>query len=87
MAQLRAGRKRLQWTNGPAKLTQALAVDKSLNGANLCRPDSPIWVEDGWLIDDAMIGCGPRIGLGKTPEPWLSKPWRFWIKDNRFVSK
>jgi DNA-3-methyladenine glycosylase len=87
MARHRAGRTRDQWSNGPAKLAQALAVDKSLNGANLCRPGGPIWIEAGWVIDDSMISRGPRIGLGKTPEPWLSMPWRFWITDNRFVSR
>jgi DNA-3-methyladenine glycosylase len=87
MAERRAGRRRGEWTNGPAKLAQALAIDKSLNGANLCRPGSSIWIEYGWRLDDAAIGRGPRIGLGKTPEPWLSMPWRFWINNNRFVSK
>jgi DNA-3-methyladenine glycosylase len=87
MAQLRAGRQRREWTNGPAKLAQALGVDKSLNGANLCRPGGPIWIETGWTIERGMIGRGPRIGLGSTPEPWLSMPWRYWIKGNRFVSR
>lgn len=87
MAARRVGRKRQEWTNGPAKLAQALAVDKSLNGANLCRPDSPIWIETGLTIQGAIVGRGPRIGLGKTPEPWLSIPWRYWIKNNGFVSK
>lgn len=87
IARQRSNRERSEWTNGPAKLAQALAVDKSLNGVNLCRPDSSIWVENGWAIASAMIGCGPRIGLGKIPEPWLSMPWRYWIKNNRFVSR
>ncbi len=87
MAERRAGRPRDEWTNGPAKLAQALAVDKSLNGVNLCRPGTPIWIEAGRTMDDAMIGRGPRIGLGKTPEPWLSMPWRYWIRNNRFVSR
>jgi len=29
---------------------------------------------------------GPRIGLGSTPEPWLSKPWRVWLRANPAVS-
>lgn len=87
MAEHRAGRGRGEWTNGPAKLAQALAIDKSLNGASLCRPGNVIWIESGRAIDESMISRGPRIGLGKTPEPWLSMPWRFWIKNNQFVSK
>ncbi|HRQ42496.1 MAG TPA: DNA-3-methyladenine glycosylase [Chloroflexota bacterium] len=74
-------------TNGPAKLAQALAIDQSLNGANLCDPDGVIWIEVGTAVDPTHIGAGPRIGLGQTPEPWLSMPWRYWIKGNPFVSK
>lgn len=87
IAARRAGRRRKDWTNGPAKLAQALAIDKSLNGVDLCRPDSPIWVETALTINGVLVGRGPRIGLGRTPEPWLSIPWRYWLKDNRFVSR
>ena len=87
MADHRDGRQRREWTNGPAKLAQALAIDKSLNGTNLCHPDSVIWVEKALGVPSEQIGRGPRIGLGNTPEPWLSKPWRYWIKENVFVSR
>jgi DNA-3-methyladenine glycosylase len=87
MAVLRNGRSRVEWTNGPAKLAQALAIDKSLNGTNLCHPDGVIWIESGCQVAVSEISTGPRIGLGQTPEPWLSIPWRFWVQGNRFVSK
>lgn len=74
-------------TNGPAKLTQALAIDGALKGANLCDPDSPIWIEDAPAVPQAQVARGPRIGLGQTLEPWLSLPWRYWIRDNAFVSR
>ncbi len=76
-----------QLTNGPAKLAQALAIDKSHNGANLCQPDGVIWIEDAPAVPQSQIAVGPRIGLGKTPEPWYSIPWRYWLVDNPFVSK
>lgn len=76
-----------QLTNGPAKLTQALSIDKTQNGANLCLPNGVIWVADGEKVAPTAISSGPRIGLGKTPEPWYSIPWRYWITDNPFVSK
>lgn len=82
----RHGRSLRQLTNGPAKLAQALAIDQSLNGANLCAPHGVIWLEDGPAVPDAQISTGPRIGLGKTPEPWLSIPWRYWIRGNPYVS-
>ncbi|MDX1523963.1 MAG: DNA-3-methyladenine glycosylase, partial [Anaerolineae bacterium] len=80
-------RQRRELTNGPAKLTQALSIDKSLNEANLFEPNGVIWIEDGPAIPASGIGVGPRVGLGKTPEPWYSMPWRYWIEGNKFVSK
>ena len=74
----RNGRPQRELTNGPAKLAQALAIDKTLNGANLCAADGVIWVESGTVVTLDQIQTGPRIGLGQTPEPWLSMPWRFW---------
>ena len=87
MALNRGGKRpKSEWTNGPAKLAQALAIDKKLNGANLFEPDGVIWIEDGTAVEESSLGVGPRIGLGKTPEPWHSMPWRYWIKGNEFVS-
>lgn len=87
MGRHRNGRTGVQLTNGPAKLAQALAIDKSLNGANLCTPDGVIWIEDAPPLPETAVVTGPRIGLGKTPEPWLSIPWRYWVRDNPYVSK
>jgi DNA-3-methyladenine glycosylase len=87
MIEHRGERPLTQLTNGPAKLTQALAIDKSHNGANLCQPDGVIWLEDAPTVPLNQIAVGPRIGLGKTPEPWYSIPWRYWLADNPFVSK
>jgi DNA-3-methyladenine glycosylase len=76
-----------QLSNGPAKLAQALAIDKSLNGTNLCLDNSVIWIEDNHPAKKMTTCNGPRVGLGNTPEPWLSIPWRFWIRNNPFVSR
>jgi DNA-3-methyladenine glycosylase len=83
----RNGRSPADLTNGPAKLAQALAIDKSLNGTNLCTPDGVIWFEDAPAVVSAQISTGPRIGMGKTPEPWFSMPWRYWLTENPYVSK
>lgn len=80
-------RRRAEWTNGPAKLTQALAIGKVHNGANLFRPGGDIWIEEEPPLPAGAVAVGPRIGLGKTPEPWLSVPWRYWIEGNKFVSR
>lgn len=74
-------------TNGPAKLAQALAIDKKLNGVSLTDRGGVIWIEDRLPIKQKAISTGPRIGMGKTPEPWFSMPWRFWVRDNPYVSR
>ena len=66
-------------TNGPAKLTQALGIDRMLNGVNLCDPAAGIWIEAGASIPDEAVTIGPRVGLYTVPEPWKSKPWRFIV--------
>jgi DNA-3-methyladenine glycosylase len=81
------GRPDSDLTNGPAKLAQALAIDKTVDGIDICDSSSPIWVEEGHEINVDVIKTGPRIGLGKTPEPWLSMPWRYWIEGNEYVSR
>ncbi len=80
----RAAKSRQQLTNGPGKLSQALAIDASFYGADLCAASSQIWIEPDW--GEVEICSGARIGLGKTPEPWFSMPWRYWIAGNAFVS-
>ena len=67
------------WTDGPAKLCQAFNIDGAHNGLNLCQPGSPLQVHTGIDIPDKVVTRGPRVGLNKVPEPWLSKPWRFLV--------
>lgn len=74
-------------TSGPAKLCQALRIDLALNGVDLTNRRDELWIEADRSIAARSIARGPRIGLFNTPEPWHSKPWRYWIKGNPFVSK
>ncbi|HEX7542001.1 MAG TPA: DNA-3-methyladenine glycosylase [Anaerolineales bacterium] len=67
-------------THGPAKLTQALGIDEALNGANLCGPDSGLWIEAGTSVTGSDIITSPRVGLYTVPEPWKSVPWRFQMR-------
>ncbi len=68
-------------TFGPGKLTQALGITKSENNVNLTEANSSLWIEAGQFIPNKSVTIGPRVGLNKTPEPWLSKPWRFLVKE------
>ena len=70
-----------KWTDGPAKLAQALGIDNSFNNVDLCSQKSSLWIEEGKSISDENVTIGARVGLTNVPEPWKSKPWRFWVKE------
>jgi DNA-3-methyladenine glycosylase len=71
-----------QLCSGPGKLTEALAVDLSLNGADLGEPPFEISAPSGAWSDVEVIS-GPRIGITKAAE----LPWRYCVRGSRFVSK
>jgi DNA-3-methyladenine glycosylase len=67
-------------TRGPAKLAQALGIDRALNGADLCDPGSGLWIEAGDPVPEPEVITGPRVGLYTVPEPWKALPWNFQIR-------
>jgi len=67
-------------TFGPGKLCQALGITKSENGVDLTETSSGLWIETGVHVPNSLVTKSPRVGLNNTPEPWLSKPWRFLVK-------
>lgn len=74
--------------NGPGKLASALGVDTVLDGVSLFNKESGIWIEDlNHSISEECIVSGPRVGLSKHTERDAHRPWRFYIKDNKWVSK
>jgi DNA-3-methyladenine glycosylase len=70
--------KEKHWCDGPGKLTKALSITNTLNGIDLCEQDSVLFIEDHPAISEKWIIKTPRIGINNTPEPWKSKPWRFF---------
>jgi DNA-3-methyladenine glycosylase len=81
MKQHRSVKSIKELTNGPGKLTLALNVDKSLNGSDVTSLDSPIYVLDN--DNEYDICTSNRIGVTKD----LNQHLRFFIKNNKFVSK
>lgn len=77
IASRRGNQPRKAWTDGPAKICQALNIDKDFNGVDLCAEDGHLFVEKGVAVDEANVTNGPRVGLNNVPEPWKSIPWRF----------
>jgi DNA-3-methyladenine glycosylase len=75
---------------GPARLCQALGIDRSLDGADVCVADSPLRVRSSrtWARTTSRSGkikeisSGPRVGVSRAAEV----PWRFWITGEPTVS-
>ncbi len=81
ISQRRKAHPRSEWTNGPARLCQALGIGKSHYGLDICTIESSIFVEKRPPISDFFVTYGPRVGLNNVPEPWKSIPWRFNLKN------
>lgn len=69
-------------TNGPARLTIAMQIDRSLNGIDMTKI-GPLFIAENPEKGDFEIVETTRIGI----KVGLEKPWRFYIKSNPFVSK
>ena len=72
-------------TFGPGKLCQAMGITRSENGVDLTETGSGLWIEPGIKVPNSLVTKGPRVGLNNTPEPWLSKPWRFKVNDWKII--
>jgi len=73
---------------GPARLCQALAIDRTQNGVDLCSAASelrlrPAGTSAGADADaDRVIEAGPRVGVSAAADV----PWRFWVAGDPTVS-
>lgn len=68
-------------TNGPAKLCQAYGIDRTWNGHDLTQPPLRLIMQEP-LAQERIVQT-TRIGISKAKD----RPWRFYIKDNPFISK
>jgi DNA-3-methyladenine glycosylase len=69
---------------GPARLCQALAIGRSLDGADVCDPASPLRMRGAAAppAGPERISTGPRVGVSSCAR----RPWRFWLTDDPTVS-
>ncbi|WMJ79791.1 DNA-3-methyladenine glycosylase [Clostridium sp. MB40-C1] len=70
-------------TNGPSKLCNALKIDKTKNGEDLCG-DNLYILQDG--NQEFTVEVSERIGIDYAEEA-KDYLWRFYVKDNPYVSK
>ncbi len=77
-------KQRRQLTNGPGKLCMALGITKENNGDDLLG-DHFFICEDNHL-GEFEIGTSKRINVDYAEEA-KDFPWRFFIKENPYVSR
>jgi DNA-3-methyladenine glycosylase len=80
--------KTLDLTNGPGKLCQAMDINRSLDGADLCDPSSPLFIARNPRVKTFRNEQGPvvtttRIGITKA----AAMPLRFYLDGSPFVSR
>ena len=65
---------------GPGRLAQALAIERSLDGLDMCKP-GPLCLAHG-PAGVGEIGSSVRIGITRA----ILQPWRFYERGNPHVS-
>jgi DNA-3-methyladenine glycosylase len=77
-----------QLTNGPGKLCAAMAIDRGLDGVDLCDPGSPLIISENPNLAQFLEASGPvvttvRVGITKAAH----LPLRYYLRDSAFVSR
>lgn len=77
-------KKEVQLTNGPGKLSKSMGFSLEHSGQkmNMCG----ISIKEKLKIQSHEIESGPRIGIQYAEEA-VFFPYRFWIKNNPYVSR
>jgi DNA-3-methyladenine glycosylase len=88
MRERRGAKDRCDLTNGPGKCCAALDIGRPLDGADLCRIDSPVFIGrdpdvETFRNERGPVRSGPRIGITQAAE----LPLRFYLDGSRFVSR
>ena len=68
--------------SGPGKLCQAFGIGREENGTDLCGETIWIGEERGGTVK-LRVARSERIGISHGKE----HPWRFYLRDNPFVSR
>jgi DNA-3-methyladenine glycosylase len=69
---------------GPGALCQALGIDRSCNGADLCG--HVLTLRDAPEIPSRLVARAPRIGVAYAGTD-AARPWRFLVRGSPAVSK
>jgi DNA-3-methyladenine glycosylase len=82
-AALPAAPREVDLSRGPARLCEALAVDRSQDGVDATDPASSLLaIAAPDRVPAARVSRGPRVGISRAAD----RPWRFWITGDPSVS-
>ncbi|HXG49319.1 MAG TPA: DNA-3-methyladenine glycosylase [Methylomirabilota bacterium] len=75
-------------TSGPARICQALAIDRELDGVDVCAPDSPLLIaqnpeRQAVVAKQGPVQVTPRIGISKAAD----RPLRFVLAGSPHLSR
>lgn len=73
-------------TNGPSKLCIALDINKKVHNFMDLVKSKELYIEDGDKINSSDIVETTRVGIDYAEEA-VDFPWRFYVKNNIYVSK
>jgi DNA-3-methyladenine glycosylase len=73
------GKRGRDLSNGPGKLCQALAIDRTYNGWDFKQGIS-LWIEPYQRVPAKAIQAGPRIGIDYADPADREAPLRFWLE-------
>ncbi|HZT67947.1 MAG TPA: DNA-3-methyladenine glycosylase [Acidimicrobiales bacterium] len=77
-----AARSERDLCRGPARLCQALGIDRRHDGADLVTADRGVTVLDDGTPPPEAPAAGPRVGINVAAEV----AWRWWVPDDPHVS-
>jgi DNA-3-methyladenine glycosylase len=77
------GQRERDLARGPGRLCQALAIDRTLDGTDVCSPGSALGISPLVSAPSAAdIRTGPRVGISRAAD----LPLRFWLAGDSYVS-
>ncbi len=79
----RAARSERDLCSGPAKLCQAMGLNRDHDGANLLSADRGVSLVTDGMSPPVRPSVGVRIGIRQASE----QPWRWWVPDDPNVSR
>jgi DNA-3-methyladenine glycosylase len=78
-----AARSTADLCSGPAKLCQAMGIDRTDDGADLLDPGCALRLMSDGRRPPTDPAVGPRVGIRAAADA----PWRWWVRDDPNVSR